>query len=219
MSDPGPLVEAQAAPRYLTVRPGASCLPRYFWQPSREMRAAGWRIQRVPLDWDRFTDPAALHAAAVARATELNDELDHIRAANGKPPRARAPGSQRRAQARRWARERRHIDARAVLEEIGEVLPYKGPQFAYVFASTDGFCKVGVARDLMTRRAQLSTASNRKLIEVLAVRTSAKNARSVERLIFAELHGSRRRGEWFACAPRVAVAAVLKVLARAWLLT
>jgi integrase len=63
--------------RYLTSQPGpAGALPRYFWQPTAAMRAEGWRAQRVPLEWDRYTDAAALLAAAIARAEELNAELD-----------------------------------------------------------------------------------------------------------------------------------------------
>lgn len=67
--------------RYLTVRTVPSQLPRYFWQPSAKLRKAGYRLQRVPLDWERFTDVVALEAAAIARAQALNAELDDSRAA------------------------------------------------------------------------------------------------------------------------------------------
>src|SRR5690242_19588046 len=67
--------------RFLTKRPGKDGLPRYFWQPSTALRRAGHRIQRVPLDWGNYNDDAdALEAAAIARAQELNRELDEDRA-------------------------------------------------------------------------------------------------------------------------------------------
>ncbi len=66
--------------RHLISRPGASGLPRYFWQPSAPLRAQGWRPERVPLDWGRYTDAGALLAAAIARAEELNAQLDTARA-------------------------------------------------------------------------------------------------------------------------------------------
>lgn len=73
---------AQISVRYLTVLPGPrGGLPRYFWQPSSKLRAEGWRPQRVPLNWESFADPAALQAAAIARAEELNADLDATREA------------------------------------------------------------------------------------------------------------------------------------------
>lgn len=66
--------------RYLTQQPGpAGGLPRYFWQPSRSLRRLGWRPQRVPADWSRYQEAEALHAAAIARAEQLNAELDRTR--------------------------------------------------------------------------------------------------------------------------------------------
>jgi len=66
--------------RYLVVQPGpAGGLARYFWQPSTALRQAGWLSQRVPLNWEAFTDAAQLEASAIARAQELNAELDQVR--------------------------------------------------------------------------------------------------------------------------------------------
>lgn len=65
--------------RYLIERPGSGGLPRYFWQPSSPLRAQGWRPQRVPLDWQAYTDPVALQAAAIARAEVLSAEMDAAR--------------------------------------------------------------------------------------------------------------------------------------------
>ncbi len=63
--------------RYLVSVPGRNGgLPHYYWQPSGKLRAQGFRSQRVPLHWGDFTDPATLHAAAIARAQELNAEMD-----------------------------------------------------------------------------------------------------------------------------------------------
>lgn len=78
--------------RYLITKPGApGCLPRYFWQPSSALRAEGWAAQRVPLDWHTHTDPDALRAAAIARAQDLNTDLDQARAAQPAAPTAPPP--------------------------------------------------------------------------------------------------------------------------------
>lgn len=63
--------------RYLVRLNGpAGGLPRFYWQPSSKLRAAGERPQRVPLDWNRYTDAPALEAAAIAAAQLLNADLD-----------------------------------------------------------------------------------------------------------------------------------------------
>lgn len=63
--------------RHLVTKPGsAGGLPRFFWQPSAGLHAAGFRSQRVPLDWAHHVDLASLQAAAIARAEELNAEAD-----------------------------------------------------------------------------------------------------------------------------------------------
>lgn len=70
--------------RYLVCQPGADgALPRWFWQPSSALRAQGWRPERVPADWGRHSDAAALEAAAIARAQELNAQLDAMRSRAG----------------------------------------------------------------------------------------------------------------------------------------
>lgn len=70
---------ADRLPRYLVQLPGRGGLPRWFWQPSATLRAAGWRPQRVPLNWADFAEPEPLRVAACARALELNAELDSLR--------------------------------------------------------------------------------------------------------------------------------------------
>lgn len=81
--------------RYLIELSGAAGqLPRYFWQPSTALRAAGWPAQRVPLDWASHADADQLRSAAIARAQELNQHLDDTRAAKAlaatRPPPAPA---------------------------------------------------------------------------------------------------------------------------------
>lgn len=57
--------------RYFTTRPGKKGSgPRYFWQPSSDLIAAGFRIERLPDDL----------AQARTRAEQLNSDLDAWRA-------------------------------------------------------------------------------------------------------------------------------------------
>jgi hypothetical protein len=51
--------------RHLVEKPGAAG-PRFYWQPSSELRAAGWRPMRLPND----------RAEAMAKAERLNAEVD-----------------------------------------------------------------------------------------------------------------------------------------------
>lgn len=51
-------------------------LPRYYWQPSTPLRALGYANRRIPADFDKFIDPAALEGAAIAAATRLNAAVD-----------------------------------------------------------------------------------------------------------------------------------------------
>jgi len=60
--------------RYLTERPGPRG-PRYFWQPSTALRAAGWRLQRLPDDL----------AQAIAMAEALNAKVDAWRMSGEAP--------------------------------------------------------------------------------------------------------------------------------------
>lgn len=63
---------------YLVAFPGAKG-PRYFWQPCRRLRAAGYRPQRVPLNWQTIA-AGELEGAAMAAARAINL---HVAAAGG----------------------------------------------------------------------------------------------------------------------------------------
>ena len=67
---------AQMKIRHLVSMPGRDGLTRYYWQPSKSLRAAGWTAQRVPADWANYRNPVALEGAAIAAAQALNASLD-----------------------------------------------------------------------------------------------------------------------------------------------
>lgn len=74
-------------PRYLVIRPGArGQLPRYYWVPSKALRAEGFAVERVPLRPDDFADPAELLGAAVTRIEQLNGDVDRWRQGLGPAP-------------------------------------------------------------------------------------------------------------------------------------
>lgn len=66
---------AKVKVRYFIEKPGARG-PLYFWQPSKILREAGWRAERLPED----------RAAAISRAEQLNAELDAWRKGTTIPP-------------------------------------------------------------------------------------------------------------------------------------
>jgi hypothetical protein len=67
--------------RYLVKLGGAGDgLPRYYWQPSAKLRAAGHRPCRVPDAWADHVEPGALEGAAIAAAQAINAALDATRA-------------------------------------------------------------------------------------------------------------------------------------------
>jgi hypothetical protein len=78
--------------RYLIRRDGPEGrLPRYFWQPSRGLREAGFRPRRVPDTWRDLVDPEHIEAAAIAAAQKLNAELDRWRQGRMEAGAAQAP--------------------------------------------------------------------------------------------------------------------------------
>ena len=77
-------------------------------------------------------------------------------------------------------------------------------QFLYVMVSESGLCKVGIARDVESRRATLEAMSGYRLT---VVRTFGPfhAAGRLERLIHRSLGAHRKVGEWFACTAQIAV--------------
>ena len=77
---------------YLICRQGAAgALPRYFWQPSSKLRAAGFRPARVPANWSEFHDGDLLQAAAIAAARGLNADVAAAQAAGPSPASSNLP--------------------------------------------------------------------------------------------------------------------------------
>lgn len=67
---------AKVKVRYFVEKPGAGDAMRYFWQPSKILRAMGWLSERLPDD----------KGQAIARADRLNRELDAWRTGTPLPP-------------------------------------------------------------------------------------------------------------------------------------
>lgn len=82
---------AQIKVRFLTPRPGANGIDRWFWTPSPELRVFGWRNTRLAADTGRRGD-------AIREAERLNSEVDAWRAEGG----GAVTGISRRARAGTW---------------------------------------------------------------------------------------------------------------------
>lgn len=80
-------------------------------------------------------------------------------------------------------------------------------QFVYVMSSAAGHIKVGVSAKPETRRAALQTGSGVP-VELVKVFGPFNAATKVESAAHAALDTHRMEGEWFACTPQAAVAAV-----------
>lgn len=65
---------------YLIRKPGRHGLDRWYWQPSADLRAAGWPTRRLPAQWETFADPNALAVAAAMAAQAINDRVERWRA-------------------------------------------------------------------------------------------------------------------------------------------
>src|SRR5262245_15577949 len=68
--------------RYLVTKPGAAG-PRHFWQPSKDLKHAGWLPRRLVDDSGR---PIVDEVAAMAAAQQINRALDLWREGNELPP-------------------------------------------------------------------------------------------------------------------------------------
>ncbi|MGE4527448.1 MAG: tyrosine recombinase XerC [Rhodospirillaceae bacterium] len=111
--------------RHFVEKPGSKG-PRYFWQPSAALRALGWRPERLP---------EAL-PAAIARAEELNRQLDAWRAGGdtaqlaSTPPRGPQPGTVadliRRYKASRFFTDKAPKTQRGYLQNIRVIEDWAG---------------------------------------------------------------------------------------------
>jgi Meiotically up-regulated gene 113 len=89
----------------------------------------------------------------------------------------------------------------------------RGVFAVYIIASTCGHIKVGVAKDVLNRLAQLQGA-NPHLLSVSYVWRATKRiiAEQVEARTHELLAGTRVRGEWFLCSCNEAAAAIGKAI-------
>lgn len=62
---------------YLVEKPGRGGVPRFFWQPGRALRLAGWKPQRLAAG----VAPDRIRAAAVAEAEAINRNVEAWRTA------------------------------------------------------------------------------------------------------------------------------------------
>lgn len=69
--------------RYLTRRPGKGGRNRYFWQPGKALKKAGWKLTRLSDNEDE----------AIAQAQAINRQVDEWRAGDLKAPTTARPGS------------------------------------------------------------------------------------------------------------------------------
>lgn len=66
---------------YLVEQPGRGGVPRFFWKPGADLRAAGWTLRRIPEDWPKLAaDVRALRLAAIGAAEALNEQVAAWRA-------------------------------------------------------------------------------------------------------------------------------------------
>jgi len=183
--------------RYLTARRGKDGAFRYYWQPSTPLRANGWKVERIPPNWQDYSTPEALHSAALLRAGELNDILD--RACNRlgqQSPKAPAPKQYRQETNTTQAMKRRGDP------EFG------GRQYLYVIGGQRGLQKVGISRCPERRRRALETSSGRPLHIWALYGGRMTFANLLERDVHARLAAFRRQGEWFDCSLDVALSAL-----------
>lgn len=116
---------ARVKVRHFIEKPGASG-PRYFWQPSAALRAMGWVPERLP---------ESLHAA-IARAEELNRQLDAWRTGTDDavlaktPPRGPQPGTFadliRRYKASRFFTDKEDTTKRGYLQNLKVIEEWAG---------------------------------------------------------------------------------------------
>jgi hypothetical protein len=170
--------------RHLVAKPNADGSRRFYWQPSAELRAGGWRVQ--PLGHDE--------AAAIAKAEQINAEVDASRrkpVATPRPPaRPRvAPRPTGRPAASGWS---------------GVYVVWR--------MGAEGV-KVGIAADMAGRLIQLQTGSPEKLRLALYWRCPHQAAVIIERRVVDHFLGQIIRGEWIKAPVEVVLDSVLDLVA------
>jgi hypothetical protein len=169
-------------PRHLVCKGG-----RYYWQPSKSLRAAGWRIQRLS------SDPMA----AAGEAERLNAELDAWR--GGHRP-AHAPPER--------------DPSRPKVKPVGR-RPASGHSGVYL-VRTEGAeaFKVGLATDPVQRLVALQTGNPSVLRLAFFVQLPFETAKKVEAAAHELLAQYQRRSEWFVVPVGVRPELVLMELVR-----
>jgi hypothetical protein len=91
---------------------------------------------------------------------------------------------------------------------MAKVAPLPAQAYVYVIAATDGPVKVGIAKDVASRRAMLQTGNATTLHVAHKAPVARTDALFVERYAHDLLSGGHIRGEWFNVDIEEAVAAV-----------
>lgn len=83
--------------------------------------------------------------------------------------------------------------------------------YVYVVTREDDCCKIGVSRNVRRRRSELQESNPDKLSVFFSAKPSTMTALEVETAAMRALAPWRKRGEWFACTPALAVLVVREV--------
>lgn len=193
--------------RYFVEKPGAAGEPpRFYWQPSADLRALGWKLERLP----------DARGEAIAAAEAINRRID---AARGRLPAAAAPPAP--LVRVRTAQEVPAEDVELVwprrLDRELDSLPDRSlgghhPLGVYVIGSHDGPQKIGISRSPGKRLLDLVGGSGRDLRLHLFVVGSEIRSKKVEQRAHEILAKHRLEGEWFHVSADAAIRAVLDAL-------
>jgi len=171
--------------RHLITR-GAGPLPRFYWQPTAALRAAGFIPQRLPDD----------AAAAAARAEELNRDVDAWR--HGGIPADAPPAVHRRAAAERRVRG----TVGALIQEYQAsrfwtaLAPSTRREYQWALDLIDAWAGDVLARAITSKAVEAFYQANRQRVEGSGrarrvVLTPAKGAAAVRVLRLLLAHGER----------------------------
>jgi hypothetical protein len=185
--------------RYVTSRETGGGDLRYYWQPSNELRAQGWRAR--PLGKDL---PSAL-----VRAEELNADVDAWR--RGEIP-ANAPVA-----VKIWAARKAEPppEPKKPPQPTGR-RPRDGLSGIYLVEQVEATAiKVGIAADMAGRLVQLQTGSPAPLKLLFYFRCEHAEAVRLERLMLQQFAGRRMQGEWLKVTADEALAQIADMLVAA----